>query len=343
MDICLAIGDRGKLLFLGIGGGGDIALASTLALSYERCGGKALIGSIIWERYIIDPLPGPISINELVNIVERSSGYAIVNRNTFALRGGRVVIPQAVNVADVLQRDVVVFDISLGAIGIANALTDFLSRYDVDSVIGVDVGGDAIAEGFEESLWSPLADAVVVAALAHIPRTYIAVASPGSDGELPMAYIEKRIRRIARLGGYVGGYILSKNDLATLRHILSKTTSEASSIPLMVFDTDLDIISIRKESRSVKLSLMGLTIFILDSITVARDSLARYVYETHSLSEARQIMNKLTIPTEYDLEEEILSELFAKESYVEIDLIEIKNRIKKRLIKTHSYNTINSE
>ncbi|MEM4849105.1 MAG: DUF1152 domain-containing protein, partial [Ignisphaera sp.] len=319
LDICLNIKNSDKVLFLAMGGGGDVAMAATLALSYERCGGKAVIGSILWERYVIDPLPGPISINELFNVVEKDDDYAILNKYTFALRGGRVVVPQAINVSAALNREVVVFDIYGGSKGLAKALDTFRARYGVKEIIGVDVGGDVIAEGFEENLWSPLADAIVVAALSHLDSTYIAIASPSADGELQLDYIDQRLRRIARLGGYIGGYILSSRDLEILRQLLKKVTSEASAIPLKVTNTDLDTILIRKESRSVKLSMMELTVFILDAVTVVRDSIARYVYETNSFNEARYILNKLTIVTEYDLEEEIFKELVNKGNYTEID------------------------
>lgn len=335
LELCLPIKSSGKVLFLAMGGGGDVAMAATLALAYERCGGKAIIGSILWERYVVDPLPGPISVNELFNVVEKGYGYAILDKHTFALRGGRAVAPQAVNVSAILNKEVAAFDVYSGSTGLAKALDVFRARYGVNEIIGVDVGGDAIAEGFEENLWSPLADAIVAAALSRLDNTYIAIASPSADGELQLDYVEQRLRRIARLGGYIGGYILSNKDLEVLRQILKKVTSEASTIPLKVVSTDLDIIVIRKESRSVKLSMMELAVFILDSVIAVRDSIARYVYETGSFDEAKEILNKLTVATEYDLEEEVFKELLEKGSYVEIDLIEIRNRIKRSLLKHH--------
>ena len=323
-------------MFLAMGGGGDVVLASTLALSYERCGGKSFIGSIAWERYVVDPIPGPIPINSIINAVERGFGYVVVSRDSFALRGGRVVVPQAVNVSRILGKPISVLDLYLGAKGLSEAVKEFADRYGIDVVIGVDVGGDSVAEGYEEDLWSPLADAVVAAALAHIPRACIAVASPGADGELPQRVVEKRLRRIARLGGYIGGYVLSRKDIDVLRHILSATISEASTIPLLVVDTDLDNVSIRHGSRRVELSMLSLAVFILDAVTVVRDSLARYVYDTQSLDEARKILNALNIVTEYDLEEEIFKELLARGSYVELDLVQLRDRLRKKILQHHT-------
>lgn len=320
---------------MAMGGGGDVALSSILALAYERCGGEAVIGSVLWERYVVDPVPGPILLDELVNVVERGPGYAIISRETFALRGGRALAPQAVNIANMLGRNVIVFDISLGSIGLAKALKDFADKFHVDTIVGVDVGGDSVAEGFEEELWSPLADAITLAALARLQKTYVAIACPGADGELPLDHVERRIRRIARLGGYIGGYVLSKKDLDVLKEILKKVVSEASAIPLAVLNTDLSSISIRGESRRVKLSLLNLAVYVLDAVTAARDSLARYVYESSSLEEARRILNRLMIVTEYDLEEEILNELLSRGSYAELNLLDIKNRVKTRLVKRH--------
>jgi hypothetical protein len=335
IDVCLSTKGYDNVLFLGMGGGGDIATAAVLALSYERCGGRSVIGSIVWERYIVDPVPGPIHIEEFHNIVKIGNGYAIVKRDSYAIRGGRKVVPQVVNVANVLGREVFVFDIYGGPRGLARILKDFMNFYGVDAIIGVDVGGDAIAEGFEENLWSPLADAIVTAALAHLDNTYVAIASPGADGELPQEYIEKRIRRIARLGGYIGGYMFTANDIETLKKILKKVISEASTIPIILLDTDQDVIYIRDGSRSVKLSLVNLAVFILHAVIVSRDSIARYIFEAEDFNEARKILNKLSIITEYDIEEEIYRELTEKGSQAKIDLIKIRERLKAKLAKLH--------
>ncbi|MCC6017091.1 MAG: DUF1152 domain-containing protein [Desulfurococcaceae archaeon] len=335
IDICLSIKGYKSALFLGIGGGGDVATAATLTLAYERCGGRSVIGSIVWERYVVDLVPGPIRLEELHEVVERGDGYAVVNRNTYAIRGGRRVIPQAVKVADILDREVVVFDIYRGPRGLAKALEEFAQRYGIEAIVGVDVGGDAIAEGFEESLWSPLADAIVVAALAHLDNAYVAIASPGADGELPQEYVEQRIRKIAQLGGYVGGYVFSAKDIEILKMMLERVVSEASAIPLKLFETDQDVIYIRDGSRKVKLSLVNLAVFILNSITVARASIARYVFEADNFDEARNILNKLLIVTEYDIEEEIYRELNTKGFNTKINLVEIRDKLKKKLLKLH--------
>jgi len=338
IDTCLHINGYNKVLFLAIGGGGDVALASTLALSYERCGKQAIVGSIIWERYSVDPVPGPISIDELFNTVKKTEDYAIVNANTFAIRGGRVVIPQPANVSKFLKRNVIVFELSKGAKGLARAIENYMNSHGIEAVIGVDVGGDSLAEGFEDELWSPLADGISVAALAHIKGSYLAVVCPGADGELSLNYIEKRLRRIARLNGYLGGYILSRKDLEVLRNILIEVISEASTIPLTVLSTDLDNIVIRNGSREVRLSIMNLAVFLLDAVTVARDTVARYIYDTDSFNEAKWILNKLGIVTEYDIEEEIFNEIVQGRNCADIDLVEIRNRLKNRLIKLHKPN-----
>ncbi|MEM4682715.1 MAG: DUF1152 domain-containing protein, partial [Ignisphaera sp.] len=156
--------------------------------------------------------------------------------------------------------------------------------------------------------------------------------------ELPINYIEKRLRRIARLNGYLGGYILSRKDLEVLRNILIEVVSEASTIPLTVLSTDLDKIVIRNGSREVQLSIINLAVFLLDAVTVARDTIARYIYDTDSFNEAKWILNKLGIVTEYDIEEEIFNEIVQGRNYADIDLVEIRNRLRNRLIKLHKPN-----
>jgi hypothetical protein len=81
------------------------------------------------------------------------------------------------------------------------ALREIASVEGVDCIIGVDVGGDSLASGSEEELWSPLADWVELAAVARLSGV-LAAHSPGSDGELSQSYVISRIDKVAARGGY---------------------------------------------------------------------------------------------------------------------------------------------
>ncbi|MEM0005420.1 MAG: DUF1152 domain-containing protein [Ignisphaera sp.] len=334
-DLCLYIPNSKKVLFFAIGGGGDIVLTTILALSYERCGGAAFIGGIVWERYIVDPFPGPIRLSEFKNIDIEHYGYGIVNSESYAIRNKNIVIPQIVRVSKAINRGMYVFDISGGPKMLATILKDFVERKGVDYIIGVDVGGDSIATGFEESLWSPLADAIGVAALAHLNNSYLALASPGADGELDVDYILTRIARFTKFDGLVGGYVIGYKDIELLNILAKDVVSEASMAALKAFRGEYSTPYIRSGSRKAFISPLSLIVFILQASVVARDSVARYIYDADSIDEARKILNALNIYTELDLEEDLYREISIGRKIEEIDLNSIRETGKRKLIQKH--------
>ncbi len=330
---CLKLKDAEKVLFLGIGGGGDVVTAAILALSFERCGGEAVIGSVIWERYVHDPVPGPIDFTELRNIKKLDIGLALINRDSYAVRGDRIVIPQAARVARALGREVLAVDVRRGAIGMARNLERALHLLSLDAVVGVDVGGDVIAKGFEEELWSPLADAIGLAALARLgdERATLALASPGADGELPQHYVLKRISEIAVRGGLLGGYVLSSEDCAYLEKMLSEARSEASSVPLQAARGVWGYTPIRGGTRIVFISPVNAVVFFLKPSSCLVDSVARLVYESTSIEEANRLLNAAGIYTELDLERDI-AELMARGMNLRsVNILELRERRKREL------------
>lgn len=76
-------------LFFAVGGGGDVASAAMLALATRRLGVKAYVASVAWERFIIDPVPGPIRLVEIVGGRQLGEYSMLVNGDARALRGGR--------------------------------------------------------------------------------------------------------------------------------------------------------------------------------------------------------------------------------------------------------------
>lgn len=334
-DLCLYIPNSKKALFFAVGGGGDIVLTTVLALSYERCGGTAFIGGIVWERYIVDPFPGPIHLSEFKNVRAEHNNYIVVNPESYVIRNGRIVIPQAIRVSKAINREMYVFDIFNGPKSLATALKDFIEFKGIDHVIGVDVGGDSIATGFEDSLWSPLADAISVAALAHLSNAYLALASPGADGELDVEYILARIARLAKFNGLIGGYVIGHKDIELLEALTKYTVSEASVAALKAFKGEYGTYYIRSGSRKATISPLSLVIFILGVSIVARDSIARFIYDVNSINEAREILNALNIYTELDFEEDLYKEILAGAKIEEIDLNSIRERGRQRLINRH--------
>ncbi|MFN4046703.1 MAG: DUF1152 domain-containing protein, partial [Acidilobaceae archaeon] len=188
-------------MVVAIGGGGDAAIAGVVARKLFRLGISSWIASIAWERYVIDPRPGPILLVEIQDASWRGRSTVRINASSYALRDGRKVIFQEVNLARALNEEEYVVPLEHGVKGYVEALKEIRELTGAEAVIGVDVGGDVLAVGHEDELWSPLADYAGLAALSQVDSSYVLVASPGSDGELSQDYLLKRIDEIALRGG----------------------------------------------------------------------------------------------------------------------------------------------
>jgi len=330
--VCLLfLRSQNNVLVTAVGGGGDIASAAMIANVLERYNFKTILSSIAWERYVYDPVPGPIRLGEIVNSATRGEHYVLVTSDSYALRGGRVIVPQAVQASRALKRPVYIVDMYSGVEGYVEALKEILSVEGADLVIGVDVGGDSLAAGLEEELWSPLADWIGLAALSRL-NGVLAVHSPGSDGELSQSYIISRIDKIALKGGLLGVTAMCDLDAEVLEKLLEYVNSEASNISLLAYRGFRGMLTVRRGSRSVEVSLLNtMTFYLKAPIVLELVEPAKKILYTKSLEEARRILNEHGIYTELDLEED-LAKLGVKPEELTGDLlVAIRERGKKRL------------
>ncbi|WP_243675105.1 DUF1152 domain-containing protein [Vulcanisaeta distributa] len=158
-----------SVLVIGIGGGGGDVVGSTITYSLAINEDKnAVLGAVLWERYVNDIVPGPIRIQELKNAEAIGNYLAIVNGDTYAVREGKHVIPQIANVLSVIKDDGLGISISGSVNNVAKELSDYVNKYGIDAVIGIDVGGDVLALGNEDGLYSPLTDSYSVAVLSKV-------------------------------------------------------------------------------------------------------------------------------------------------------------------------------
>lgn len=295
-----------RVLVFGAGGGGDALGALGLYARLEALGAEPLLGSIVWERRVVDPTPGPIPIEVLARAKRIGDTLAIVTGDTIAVRPHGVVKPQIARIAGALGIEALFLDISKGEVGLRQALRDAVDRLGVEYIIGLDTGGDILARGYEEGLRSPLADAVSLAALAGFDNTMIAVLSPGADGELDQDTVMEYASRIASSQGLIGVYGLSRREYEVMKSVEEHVVSEASKIPLRAFEGYTGELEIRAGTRKVKITLASLMIILLDTLKVWEwTPLGRLVKDTRSIEEARRRLNKHCIFTELDLEYEL--------------------------------------
>ncbi|WFO75474.1 DUF1152 domain-containing protein [Desulfurococcaceae archaeon MEX13E-LK6-19] len=297
-----------SVMVFGIGGGGDVVTAATLALWIRRSTGRdAYIGSIAWERFVVDPEPGPIPLDCFHGIKVVGEHSIVVNGDSIVERNGNKFKPQVARVSSVVGEPVYVVDLWKGVSGFKKGLEELSDALGLEAFIAVDVGGDVLAVGNEDNLWSPLADSMGLAAFAGFKNSLLAVHGLGCDGELDPDYLLTRIAAIASKGGFITAKALTKYEAWILEKILEKSISEASKLPLLAYKGFYGDYPIRNGSRIVKVTpVQAITFFLKTNIVYELSPLAKLVDNTTSLDEANDKLNKKCIYTEYNLEKSLL-------------------------------------
>jgi hypothetical protein len=294
--------DLDRALVVGIGGGGDVVGTIPTARLLESHGVSTTVGGLAWERSETDPYPGPRPFRDVTNLQLVSDTVGLVDEETRTDDGIQFA---ETAVATHTSRNVVLLDTTAGTVGLTNCLTEAVSALDIDLVVGVDAGGDALAYGDEPGLESPLADAISLSALDSLSiPTVIGVYGYGSDGELSLAELESRIARIAQDGGFLGAWSLTPETIAELETLLAHVPTEASRLPVTAAaEGKLGTTTIRNGSRSVSLTPASpLTYYFAPSTVVAKSPLVPLVADTASIDEANTNLQDSGYETEIPAE-----------------------------------------
>lgn len=324
-----------KVLVVGIGGGGDVVGAYYIYLKVRELGGEPLLGAAVWERFTVDPYPGPIPLESMIDVEPLGASSAIVTPSSYALRFGRQLRPQVTRIAELVGGRAVFIDLSKGAEGVRQAIEDALAALGAEVVIGVDVGGDVLALGCEEDLWSPLADSVSLAGLhatKGVERALV-VHGPGADGELSTEGVLRHIADVARRGGLIGVYGVNSYEASELEKAVKLVETEASLMPLLAFRGEYGQRTIRGGSRSVHLSPVLATSYLMDvDVVYDRSPLAQLVDGSRGISQARQALNSHCVYTELDLEYDLF-ELRGTQSERPMSLADVRREGIGRLVR----------
>jgi hypothetical protein len=291
---------------LGIGGGGDVVGALSAARLCQSFGAEFRLGGVAWERFPVDPYPGPRSLEQILGGTRLGSAAVLADADTTTPDG----VPFAESrMAAFICSDTVLIDITRGPAAVADGMAAAAGALDCDVCMLVDVGGDVLAHGDEPGLASPLCDAVMLAAgalLAERLPTCAAVYWAGCDGELTPDEVAARIAELARAGALLGSWGLTPVVAKQIEAAASTIPTEASLMAVRCARGETGTVEIRGGRRTVQLTPLGALTFFFDPVLAVREAapLARAVGAAASLEEAQAILAAAGVRTELDYEHE---------------------------------------
>jgi len=294
-----------RALVIGVGGGGDVAGALATARFLEFLGVPFILGGLSWERIVHDPVPGPRKLSEVKNVRVLHPHAWMANPQSQTDSG--VAFAES-RMAGVIGAEVLLIDISGGVRGVVDALEASMTQLEADLLVGIDVGGDSLAQGHEPGLRSPLADSIMLAGFAELEargrRALWGVFGYGSDGELTADEIEAALSRLGSAGALLGGWSLTPKIAAELERVVKTVPTEASAVPLEGFRGAAGTRAIRDGGRSLKLTPLAALTFFMSPYklyeTLARP--AQALCRSASLDEANDALHAIGIRTELDFE-----------------------------------------
>ena len=304
-----------RALVVGVGGGGDVVGALATARFLEFLGLQFTLGGVSWERAEYDPVPGPRKLAEVRNVRILHPYAWMANADSQTDTGAFFAESR---MAAALKQEVLLVDINGGVEGVVHGVESALKELNADLLVGIDVGGDSLADGREPGLRSPLADSIMLAAWAELERrgrrTIWGVFGYGSDGELTVDEIEAALAQVAGAGGLLGTWSLTPKIAAELEQVVKTVPTEASAVPLQCFRGATGTKNIRGGSRTLKLTpLTALTFFMSPTrLYETRSRPAQAVRQSASLEEANDALHAIDIRTELDFERSLKSSAAAR-------------------------------
>jgi hypothetical protein len=289
---------------LGIGGGGDVVGALATARLCQSFGAEFRLGGVAWERFPIDPYPGPRSLDQIRGGKRLGPAAVLADPQTTTPDG----VPFAESrMAEFICSETLLLDITGGPAAVAEGIGIAADALACDLCLLVDVGGDVLAHGDEVGLASPLCDAVMLAAGARLGDrmpTVAAVYGAGCDGELTPAEVLDRIAELARSDALLGAWGLTTAVAEQIEAAAMTVPTEASLMAVRCARGETGTARIRGGRRTVQLGpLGGLTFFFDPRLAVQNAApLARAVAGAASLEAAHDVLVAEGVATELDLE-----------------------------------------
>jgi hypothetical protein len=214
--------------------------------------------------------------------------------------------------AGFLGRPTVLVDASRGPAAAGDGIVAAAGELGCDLAIYSDVGGDALAEGSEPGLASPLCDAVLLAGAKRAADRGLpgvgSVVGAGCDGELTVEEVLRRLSSLGESDAWLGAWAMPLAVAEEIEAAAAVVPTEASLLAARSARGETGPVTIRGGRRTVELGpLAGLTYFF-DPLTDERLPLPRVVAEAPDLEAARGALEAAGIRTELDYERDRAAE-----------------------------------
>ena len=288
-----------------MGGGGDVVGSLATARLCQAFGADFVLGGVAWERWPIDPYPGPRGMDQILGGKPLASSVLLADERTTTPLG----TPFAeARMSGYLCSPTLLIDIKGGVAGAAGGLGEAAERLGADLLIVVDVGGDVLGHGDEPGLASPLCDAVMLAAAIELSdRLTVAcgVYGAGCDGELTPAEVATRLSEVAAAGAMLGAWGLTPDVCEQIEAAAHVVPTEASVMGVRCARGETGPAEIRGGLRQVELTPLGGITFYFDPVAATAAGaapLATAVAGSASLEEAQEALAGRGVRTELDLE-----------------------------------------
>jgi hypothetical protein len=293
-----------------------------LAESFSRMGMIPVVVGLAWERYVKDPKPGPRRPSDLRNIKMVTDVLGEVTAHTAFPNGA--YINQAILTSQFGIQHNFVLDPYGGTISIVAGLMSLDSMFNFQEAWGVDVGGDILAEQSMESLRSPLADALMLAALCEVWRNAkVAMVGLGVDGELPREIWETAVARHFQAELVKEVFILSYSAVRKVASLFDQRAldSEATAIVVRAYCGLRGNVLIRDAGSVIKVDFSTLPVLVYraEDIYTRINILPKALSHVDSLENASRIVEGLGYLSEWRYEQDKVNLILEPYSFVARD------------------------
>jgi hypothetical protein len=289
---------------IGIGGGGDVVGSLALARLCESLGTPFVLGGVAWERFAIDPFPGPRPVEQIEGGRRIGPSAVMADAGTSTPDGVRFC---EAGMAGFLGEPTLLVDVTAGPRGVADGILAAAGELGCDLAVYADVGGDALADGSEPGLASPLCDAVMLAGAALAAGAGLpalgSVVGAACDGELTVEEVLRRLSALGEAGAWLGAWQMPAAVAAELIAAATVVPTEASLQAARCARGETGVATIRGGRREVPLGPVGGLAFFFDPLAGGEHHpLPHAVTGSDDLEAARAALAALGVRTELDYE-----------------------------------------